>query len=351
MVVARMTWRLHLAGFVALAGYVGLAWQAGSVEARPALGVALALGWIGLGLVAWKVCDSNAARWVVVGWALVFRLVGLGTEPTWEDDYYRYLWDGYQMLETGNPYAKAPAEFWGRDADIPDAAATALDGINHPDIRTIYGPVAQAVFGWAAGWGLGSLLVLKVALVLIECLGWWAARNVLNWRGWVLVWWCPLAVTETAFAGHPDAVGVACLAMALAGWKSGRGDGAAVAVVAAAAVKPLGWIMAPFVVDRFGWRWGVVMGLMVGAIYGWFWAQGSAAEWGALVAMSQNFEYNSTGFALLGWIVSDDLARIASAGLTMSFAVGAWWRWRHGDRQLWPPVAGILAVAFWWAPW
>ena len=350
MVAIPTTWRLHLAGLVALAGYGLLAWQAGSAEARPALAVALGCGWVGLGLGAWRVAESLQARWIVVGWAVLFRLVGVGTEPSWEDDYHRYLWDGYQMLETGNPYARAPLEFFGADAPIPPPVAAALDGINHPNLKTIYGPLAQVVFGVAAWLGLGSLWVLKLGLVVIEGLGWWVARGVLRWRGWVLVWWCPLAVTETAFAGHPDAIGVAGLAVVLATWKNGQVVGSAVSGVVSAAVKPWGWVVAPFLVDRFGWRSAGTMLASVLAIYGWFLMQGSGAEWPALVAMSQRFEYNSTGFALLSFFLPDGWARRVSFGLTVGFAGWMWVRWRQGDRTLWPPIAAILGVAFWWAP-
>ena len=138
MVAIPTTWRLHLAGLVALAGYGLLAWQAGSAEARPALAVALGCGWVGLGIGAWRIADAVSARWMVVGWAVLFRLVGVGTEPSWEDDYHRYLWDGYMMVATGDPYAHAPREFFGASSSIPVEAASALDGINHPNLKTIY---------------------------------------------------------------------------------------------------------------------------------------------------------------------------------------------------------------------
>lgn len=254
------------------------------------------------------------------------------------------------MRETGNPYAQPPSVYFGLDGGIPEQAAEALDGINHPEVKTIYGPVAQVVFGVAAWLGLGSLLLLKCVLVLMEIAGWWSVRKLLGWRGWVLVWWCPLAVTETAFAGHPDAIGVALLALAMAWWHRANLTAATLSGVGAAAVKPFGWVLAPFVVDRFGWRSGGLMLVAVVGIYGWFWAQGSAAEWSALATMGQGFEYNSTGFALVAALMSDHTARIVSVGLTLIFAVGAWWLWRRGNRQIWPPVTGILAVAFWWAP-
>ena len=78
--------------------------------------------------------------------------------------------------------------------------------------------------------------------------------------------------------------------------------------------------------------------------------QGSMAEWGGLWTMGQRFEYNSTGYALLTLVLSEESARMVGAGLTLVFAGLAWQNWRQGNRELWPPVAAILAVAFWWSP-
>ncbi len=351
MVIRGQTWRIHLAGLTALGGYSWLASQAGALEARPALAMAMSLGWIAMAVICWRTADSRQARWSVVGWAICFRVVGLGTTPTWEDDYNRYLWDGYQLLTTGDPYARAPADFFGQEDQLPDVISGRLDQVNHPERKTIYGPVAQLIFGVSAGLGLGSLAVFKLVLVGVEMSGWWLLRKALAWRGWVLVWWCPLTVVEIAFAGHPDAIGVAALALALAGWQASKtGGGASAGTVLAAATKPFGWVLAPFVVDRFGWRYGAVMAGMASACYAPFWLQGSTAEWGAILGMGQDFEYNSTGYALLAGLLPAAGARVMAGGLTLGFAVGAWWLWRQGQRENWPPVAGILAVAFWWSP-
>src|SRR3954452_13601957 len=42
-------------------------------------------------------------RWMLAG-AVVFRLIGFLGQPIYEDDFYRYLWDGRAFALTGNPY-------------------------------------------------------------------------------------------------------------------------------------------------------------------------------------------------------------------------------------------------------
>ena len=296
-------WRLNGAGALALVGYGVLALQSDAPEARPWLGLALVTGWAALALAAWRVREERGARLAIVAWAVAFRLVGVATEPSWEDDYHRYLWDGYTTTQTGNPYAEPPAAAFGRDEVWPPAVERALDGINNPDLPTIYGPGSQLVFAAAAVIAPGSFLWLKLLLVGLEIVGWWSLRGVLSWRGWVLVWWCPLVVTEIAFAGHPEAVGVAATALALAAWMKSRGGASALAVAMATAVKPFGALLGPFVVARFGWR-VALLGLGGWALfYLPWWVQGSLAEWPVVRLMSQSFEYNSTGYGLLSAVM------------------------------------------------
>ena len=45
-------------------------------------------------------------------WAVVFRLCGLAGGPIYEDDFYRYLWDGYRFATTGMPYGVSPEAFF-----------------------------------------------------------------------------------------------------------------------------------------------------------------------------------------------------------------------------------------------
>ena len=78
-------------------------------------------------------------------WAVVFRICGLAGGPFYEDDFYRYLWDAYRFATTGTPYGVAPEEFFV-DPGVPESFQRVLDGINYPELPTIYGPTTQLVF-------------------------------------------------------------------------------------------------------------------------------------------------------------------------------------------------------------
>lgn len=340
-------WWLHGAGILALAGYVGLA----VIDARggPVL-VGLGLAW-GAGWLAVALAGSRAAegRPIVLGWAIAFRLVGLVTTPTWEDDYHRYLWDGYALATTGNPYAEAPSAAFGRE-DVPAAMQTALDGINHPELPTIYGPTAQLVFGLGALIAPGEFWVLKALLIVIELSGWWALRRWLKPAGWVLALWCPLLVMELAFAGHPEAIGLAAVAWAIAADRTGRPIRAAGALALGVAAKAFAWALTPFWVVRGGWRSALAGVVVVGACYLPFLAQGGAAEWPAVRAMGTVFEYNSIGFAVLQAALGNEVARKLAPGLALVGCALIFARWWRRGRPEDIPGAEIFGVMLLFSP-
>ncbi|GAB5562534.1 MAG: DUF2029 domain-containing protein [Synoicihabitans sp.] len=346
----RSAW-IHGAGALALVGYGVLGFHADRPEARPWLLLATLLGWLTIAAVAWFARKSPPTRLAVIGWAVAFRLTGLGTEPSWEDDYYRYLWDGYQTVSTGDPYGRAPMDSFGDEGNLPDSVVDALDLINHPELRTVYGPVAQGCFAIAAWFGVGSLLVWKCGLVVLELAGWFWLSKQVSWRVGLLLWWCPLAVTEIAFAGHVDGVGVAALALAVSAWQRGRERGAVVGMAFAAGTKVLGAVLLPFIACRFGMKAALAAFGIILAFYLPFLVQGSWVGLDVLRVMSASFEYNSTGFALLRGIMADAHARGVAAVLVLLFAFGCWWRWwRAGNLAAAPPLAAIFGGLFLWSP-
>ena len=139
--------------------------------------------------------------WIFVT-AASLRLMSLYGVPLFEDDYHRYLWDGYQTVATGDPYSLAPAVFF--DRDVPDIFEPVLSLINYPEIASVYGPVTQWVFALgylldaAAIWplqlfaGIADLAVLVVLWRL-------GAGNAL-----LLYAWSPLLLKEFSLTAHPD---------------------------------------------------------------------------------------------------------------------------------------------------
>jgi len=147
---------------------------------------------------------------VILGVALLLRLMFLFAPPQLSDDVYRYLWDGRQLLQGNNPYAAVPAA-----VKPPPDLATVHSRINHPEYVTIYPPAAQLVFAGGATPG-GGITGLKAFLVLFD-LGLCALLMVVLgqlgmplWRA-VLYAWNPLPLLEIAGSGHVDGAGLSML--------------------------------------------------------------------------------------------------------------------------------------------
>ncbi len=156
--------------------------------------------------------------WIAL-WAVLARLALVDAAPLLSDDLYRYVWDGRVALSGVNPFSHAPSS---------DALAALRDAhiwplINHPEIPTIYPPLAQALFVMVAALG-GALSATKLALICAEvvgvaAVGWlMRARWTRRQRAIALTLYGlhPLVIIEVAWSGHVDALAWSLLAIALA---------------------------------------------------------------------------------------------------------------------------------------
>lgn len=155
--------------------------------------------------------DRGMAGWspaVILGVALLLRLMFLFAPPQLSDDIYRYLWDGATMLNGASPYAAAPSAA----KQVPRELAPVLPLVNHPHHVTIYPPAAQLVFAAGAATG-GGITGLKGVLVLFDLALCGLLILLLNRLGLpsrhaVLYAWNPLPVLEIAASGHVDGAGM-----------------------------------------------------------------------------------------------------------------------------------------------
>ena len=155
-------------------------------------------------LGCWAVARNAApsVRWIVVI-AIAFRVPLLFAPPHLSGDVYRYLWDGIVSRSGVNPYRFAP--------DAPQLATLRPEwhpSINHPEIRTIYPPVAEALFAVVpslVAWRIAiAACDLGVALLL-------ARRSRRTALAYVTL---PLVLFEGVWSAHVDAVAGAVVAAA-----------------------------------------------------------------------------------------------------------------------------------------
>ena len=253
-------------------------------------------------------------------WAVGFRLCGLIGGPFYEDDFYRYLWDGYRFATAGTPYGAAPEEFFV-DPAVPVLFQGVLDGVNYPELPTIYAPVTQFVFLVAYWIKPASVAVLQAILIAVDLavvallLRLAPARNVLLYA------WCPLVVKEIAFTAHPDGVGVCLLLAAVVLARRRRWWIAAALLGLAVTAKTFALVLAPLILLRARLRHWLLFVATAAAVYLPFVVMGGT-DLLSLGVFARDWEFNSAVFGLLKTAVAPAGARVVVGVLFAAF-----WGW------------------------
>jgi hypothetical protein len=162
-----------------------------------------------------RLAGARAAAAIVLAVALAARLALLGAQPSLSDDIYRYAWEGRVLLHGGDPWAQPP--------DDPALAALRdqriYPGVNHPDLATIYPPLAEAGFALVAALSptlaAMKLWVMAHDLVLIALLMMLLRRHGVDPTWAALYAWNPLVLIEYAGSGHNDPTAMVWLLAAL----------------------------------------------------------------------------------------------------------------------------------------
>jgi len=213
------------------------------VEQRPILAVlALLIGCVVLYLVsiglAVRCRSGRKLAGVIVGSALVFRVVLILSLPIQEIDIYRYIWDGAVVAQGVSPFRHSPQQAvqarasdaspglakLARVRDASPSLAEALHRVHFADLPTVYPPLSQLVFGAvhlvtpSSATIYGRLVAMKTSLVLFDLATIFFVWKLLSLAGrhagWIVAYaWCPLVLKEFANSGHLDAIAV-CLTTA-----------------------------------------------------------------------------------------------------------------------------------------
>ncbi len=334
-------------GLWCVLGYAALAWLARQPGEPDLRAFFLLVAWTGLPVFGLFLHFRKTGEPFPVGrllfWAVGFRLCGLIGGPFYEDDFYRYLWDGYRFATAGTPYGAAPEEFFV-DPAVPAVLQGVLDGVNYPELPTIYAPVTQFVFLVAYWIKPASVAVLQAILIAVDLAAVALLVRLAPARNVLLYAWCPLVVKEIAFSAHPDGVGVCFLlgAIVLAGYRVGGSSRptrtgsddrpraaernrrfwpAAALLGLAVATKTFAVVLAPLVLVRARPKhWALFVGTAA-AVYLPFVVMGGT-DLLSLRVFARDWEFNSAVFALLKTVVAPPEARIV-----VGVIFAAFWCW------------------------
>jgi alpha-1,6-mannosyltransferase len=296
------------------------------------------------GVAAWWTWRRpKQSLWLILGFAMAFRIAAVAHPPSLSSDVHRYPWDGLVQRAGFNPYEHPP--------EAPELAHLA-DDVIHPEInrpwaRTVYPPGGQLLYRALpydidlvrlAMVGFDALTMLLIVVLL--------RRLRLDPSRVILYAWSPFVVWEVGNNGHLEAAMLPLLLGAVLLWRSGRHGAAGLSLGGAVAMKlyPLLGVVA--LLRPKPWRILLPIGLLVGGLYlAYGWSIGPKVL-GFLPEYVGSAEDHNIGLrALLAWLL--DIAgllhpREVAFGLCLAaLAGGLLWLWRRPA----PPELQLLRIA------
>jgi alpha-1,6-mannosyltransferase len=277
-------------------------------------------------------------------WALLFHAIGFLGAPLFEDDHYRYLWDGYRTAETGLPYGMAPEVFFS-DKNTPNNMRQVLSGINNPEVPTIYGPVLQGVF--SLGYLMSPAKIWPVKLILIFAnlsLIFLLLKNA-DSKQVMLYAWNPLVFKEIALTSHPD--GLVALIIFIA-WLTrdhwqGRVSGVLFGVALAVKISAL-----PALAWLFWKRQYLAITIALAVFFACYLPfLGAGSDWSGFKVFAREWEFNSGLYALFAMLLPANAAKL----LCMSIAgLGMLWVMRGKAAADYPPWHRLFGILLLFSP-
>jgi len=335
---------LPLLGLAAAVSYAVLAWasrQPGNLSLLLFYGCLAAASAACIGAFLYlRKCGVSLTdlRWIAV-YAVVFRVIGFLGQPIYEDDFYRYLWDGRAFALTGNPYQQPPAASFSDEA-VPPEFEDILSRINFPELPTIYGPACELLF-LASYWiSPGDLWPMKLLFLAADMgLLWVLWKMIGPAAGLVLYAWSPLLIKEIAFTSHTDVLAAFLLFAGMERMAARRAGSAAGLLGLAVAARFFVILLIPALLWRQRARiWAIFTGVLL-AMYLPFTLRGSA-DGASMVTFASGWEFNSFAFAVLAQWLGGTGGRAACGVLFLAFYV--WWFRKNAGTA---PIRGDLLLA------
>ena len=259
-------------------------------------------------------------------WAISYRILGLTSAPLLEDDFYRFLWDGYMFLQLGTPYNSPPSMFFDTSF-VSHEWNTILNGISYPDLPTVYGPTLQYIFLICSYLAPTSELFLRCILTGFELtLLLVLFKLYKNSSAFILYAWCPLLIKEVSFSAHPDIIGITFLFSGILLTQFRQYFVSGLMLALAIACKPFAIILAPFFIIK-----GKIIALLstllgLSVLYIPFILKGST-EYNALYSISREWEFNSSIYAVVSNLITHQHAQLIVFFLFTMIFLYYWYRY------------------------
>jgi len=307
---------------------------------------------------------SRPPLWLIWGFAVLFRLLLLASQPTLSDDVYRYIWDGHLLNQGVNPYSlpvSAPS--------LDSYTIPLRELVNHDWMASPYLPAAQPLFAIVTRIAPQNILAFQVLAALLDLATGWLVMGLLRLlalppRNVLIYLWNPLVMVEFAHGAHMDAWMIFLVVLAV--WFLARGGSgetrrslllnlSVLAMAAATLTKAVPVIFIPLFLRRWGWRRlalyaAVVLLLLVlfaaGAGWGLAGPMDGRGVFGALRIYANQWNFNSgiyhwlevwlSGYKSAGAVPVEPpyegairtAKMITSALMGLCLLLAAYWAWR-----------------------
>lgn len=276
--------------------------------------------------------------------AAIGHAIALFGHTVWEDDFYRFLWDGWRLLESGTPYGIAPDDYWD-DPTVPDAMLDVLAWVNYPYLPTIYGPVLQILFALISALFGSDEIGLRL-LFAVGSLGLTALLMRRHSPGHAALFaWNPLVVVETTLHLHPDIfLALALFAALLAGKRHPAVVGVFLGI--AVGVKVVALALWPTLLRLRPIALATAFATLA-VLYGIFAIQGHGVGLDSTETFATQWYFNPLGFELLVHAIGPEWGRLA--GLAIAGVLVLWFHASSRDFDT-VPIAPIFGAILLFAP-
>ena len=308
--------------------------------------------------------DHNILWWIL-GFAVLFRVILLPSEPIHENDFYRYLWDGKSVVHGINPFKYAPSDLFMYEyrytedyyddydgvvlkaRDFSEADKVRLDRllelrdenrlfyerIGHWQVPTIYPPVAQAIFAFISRVRQDSFVFMKFIFMLFD-LGVIVVtvlllRHLGRDPAMVIVYaWSPLVLKEFPCAGHFDPIAIFFTMLSIYWIVTHHHLKGYVALALATLTKFFSVVLLPLFIRLCRWRLVPAFFAVIAFAYVPFllWNESSFAEiFQGFLTYNEEWSYNSSLFAIVYRVMEEINAEWVRTLIPAKVVVGSFY--------------------------
>jgi len=287
--------------------------------------------------------EKHLSKGLIIGLACLMRLPSFYASPIYEDDYFRFLWDGWNFTTTGNPYNGPPADYFDEDS-YSEPLQEVLYNVNYPEVPTIYAPVCQVFFALGTLIEPLKLWSLRLVMLITELSVLLLFSRIATVRQLLLLAWCPLLIYESLFQVHPDFLAASFLMFAYCARKRDyhiwTGISCALALGIKVTVLPcLAFLLWPC---RKQGILAFVISMLV--MYIPFFIQGTRADIEGLMVFAREWEFNASLFSLGASYFSKEIVKLCMLGIFTVTFFYLWLCWTNrGAKQSEIPRA-LIAI-------